>query len=616
MGGDCDGNTNIDGTMSTASVLHQAHLFMVSDEITNSLELKSREQECFPLPHKCKNMDEFKQTHAQILKLGLYGDARVADNLIAACAFSEWGSMDYACSIFYQIDEPTPFTFNTMIRGYVKDHAPNEAMFLYRAMIEREVAPDNYTYPSLLKGCALLAALGEGMQIHGHVLKFGFESDVYVQNSLINMYGKCGDVKLSSVVFEQMGQRTVASWSALFAAYTSLGMWGECLGLFGEFSNESWRADESTFVSVLSSCAHLGALDSGRSTHGSLIRNMRGLNVIVQTSLIDMYMKCGCLEKGLCVWENMLEKNIVTYSVIISGLAMHGEGKKAIRVFSCMLDQGLRPDGVVYVGVLSACSHAGLVDEGRQYFDRMRFEHQVAPTIEHYGCMVDLLGRAGMLNEAYELIKRMPMEANDVVWRCLLSACNVHNNLELGECASRSLFQINPHNVGDYVLLSNTYARARRWDDVAKIRTEMASTGSLQMPGFSMVEVSRNLHKFVSQDKSHPQSYEVYEMLHQIGWQLRFAGYSPDTSQVLFDVDEEEKRRLVEGHSQKLAIAFSFIHTGQGSPIRIIKNLRMCDDCHTFTRMVSKIFKRKITIRERNRFHHFKDGTCSCGDYW
>ena len=616
MDGDCDGNTSINGTMSSASVLHQAHPFIVPEEITNSLELKPRELECLHLLHKCKNMDEFKQTHAQILKLGLESVTHVADNLIVACALSGWGSMDYACSIFHQIDEPTPFAFNTMIRGYVKDHTPNAALLLYREMIERGVVPDNYTYPSLLKGCALLSALGEGMQVHGHVLKFGFDSDVYVQNSLINMYGKCGDINLSSRAFDQMESRTIASWSAHIAAYTSLGLWDECLRLFGEMSNEGWKADESTLVSVLSSCAHLGALDLGKCTHGYLIRNTCGHNVIIQTSLIDMYMKCGYLEKGLGVSENMPEKNIVTYSVIISGLAMHGEGEKAVRVFSCMLEEALRPDGVVYVGVLRACSHAGLVDEGRRHFDKMRFEHQIVPTIEHYGCMVDLLGRAGKLNEAYDLIQSMPMEPNDVVWRSLLSACKVHHNLELGECASRSLIQINPHNVGDYVLLSNIYACACRWDDEAKIRTEMVSRGSVQMPGFSMVEVKRKLHRFFSQDKSHPQSHEVYEMLHQIGWQLRFAGYSPDTSQVLFDVDEEEKRQLLGGHSQKLAIAFAFIHTDEGLPIRIIKNHRMCNDCHTFTRLVSKILKRKITIRERNQFHHFKDGTCSCGNYW
>lgn len=604
--------------MIRASVLYQnqTQLFTAPEEIIQGSELKTKEQECFSLLHKSKKLDEFKQTHAQILKLGLNHSDYIASNLIASCALSSWGSMGYACSIFHQIDDPTPFIFNTIIRGHVMDHDPTAALLMYAEMIMREVKPDNYTYPSLLKACAHLSALREGMQIHGQAVKFGFESDMYVQNSLINMYGKCGDIELSRTVFKRMEQRSGASWSALIASYTNLGLWDECLRLFVEMTYKGWRPDESTLVSVLSSCTNLGALDLGRYLHGSLIRNTCELNIVVLTSLIDMYVNCGCLEEGLRVFEDMPKKNIVSYSVMISGLAMHGEGEMAIRVFSDMLKEGLRPDDVVYVGVLSACCHTGLVDEGRRIFAKMRFEHQIVPTIQHYGCMVDLLGRAGLLDEAYELIRNMPMEPNDVLWRCLLSACKVHHNLELAVCASKSLFQLKPHNVGDYVLLSSIYAQARRWDDAAEIRTEMVQRGLSQLPGFSRVEVKRKVHKFVSQDKSHPENTEVYEMLYQIGWQLRFEGYSPDTSQVLFDVDEEQKKQLLNGHSQKLAIAFAFIHTDQGTPIRIVKNLRMCNDCHTFTRFVSKIFKQVITVRDRSRFHHFKDGICSCGDYW
>ncbi|XP_077234914.1 tetratricopeptide repeat (TPR)-like superfamily protein [Tasmannia lanceolata] len=602
--------------MIRASVLHQPHLYLTPENPTQSSKLRVREQECSSLLQKCNSMDEFKQTHGRILKFGLGFDACTASNLIAACALSIWGSMDYASSILHKIDDPTQFTFNTMIRGYVKDSEPEAALFMYKAMQERDVKPDNFTYPSLLKGCAHMSALREGMQIHGHAFKFGLESDLYVQNSLINMYGKCGEIKHSCRVFEQMVQRSVASWSALIASHNSLGLWEECLDLFGKMSSEGWRADESTLVSLLSSCTHLGALDFGRCTHGYLIRNMRGPNVIVQTSLIDMYAKCGCLEKGLSIFENMPKKNLLSYSAMITGLAMHGEGRKALRVFSDMLGKGLKPDDIVYVGVLSACSHAGLVDEGLQCFNRMRFEHRMVPTVQHYGCLVDLMGRAGKLDEAYELIRNMPTEPNEVVWRCLLGACKVHHNLELGEEASRNLFQLDPNNVGDYMLLSNIYAKALRWDDVAKARINMVQRVSSQMPGFSTVEVKRKVHKFVSQDKSHPHSNQVYEMLHQMGWQLRFEGYTPDTTQVLFNVDEEEKRRLLGSHSQKLAIAFALIQTSQGLKIRIVKNLRMCNDCHTFTCLISMIFKRTITVRDRNRFHHFKEGRCSCGDYW
>lgn len=562
-------------------------------------------------------MEEFKQAHAQIVKCGCFWNSFCASNLVAACALSVWGSMDYACSIFQQIDEPVTFEFNTMIRAHVQDMNFEEALFFYCEMLERGIEPDNFTYPALFKACAWLQAQEEGMLIHGHAFKLGFENDLYVQNSLINMYGKCGEIKHSCAVFKQMDEKSVASWSAIIAAHASLGMWHECLMIFGNKCNEGcWRPEESTLVTLLSACTHLGALDLGKCIHASLLRNISEHNVIVQTSLIDMYVKCGCLEKGLSLFRKMAKRNQMSYTVIISGLAMHGHGEEALRIYSEMIEEGLEPDNVLYVGLLSACSHAGLVDEGFQCFERMKSEHGIQPTVQHYGCMVDLMGKAGMLNEALEFIHSMPIKPNDVVWRSLLSACRVHCNLEMGETAARHLSQLNSQNPGDYVMLSNMYARAQRWQEVAKIRVEIARKGFHQVPGFSLVEVRRRIHKFVSQDTSHPLCENVYEMIHQMEWQLKFEGYAPDTSQVLLDVAEEEKRQRLKAHSQKLAIAFALIHTSQGSPIRIARNLRMCNDCHTYTKLISLIYEREISVRDRNRFHHFKDGTCSCRDYW
>ncbi|XVF13700.1 hypothetical protein REPUB_Repub08aG0230400 [Reevesia pubescens] len=605
--------------MTGTSVLQQTKFFSPpADPPQNpELNLRLKEQDCLSILKRCKNLEEFKQAHVQIVKWGFFWNSFCASNLVAACALSDWGSMDYACSIFQQIDEPGTFEFNTMIRAHVKDMNFEEALFFYYEMLERGVEPDNFTYPALFKSCAWLQAQEEGMQIHGHAFKLGFENDLYVQNSLINMYGKCGKIKHSCAVFEQMDEKSVASWSAIIAAHASLGMWYECLMIFGNMSSEGcWRPEESTLVTVLSACTHLGALDLGKCTHGSLLRNISELNVIVQTSLIDMYVKCGCLEKGLSLFRKMVKRNQMSYTVIISGLAMHGHCEEALRIYSEMLEEGLEPDDVVYVGVLCACSHAGLVDEGFRCFDRMKSEQGIKPTVQHYGCMVDLMGKAGMINEALEFIKSMPIKPSDVVWRSLLSACIVHSNLEIGEIAAKQLFQLNSQNPGDYVILSNMYARAQRWQDVAKIRVEIARKGLHQVPGFSLVEVGRRIHKFVSQDTSHPQCKSIYEMIHQMEWQLKFEGYSPDTSQVLLDVDEEEKKQRLKGHSQKLAIAFALIRTSQGSPIRVARNIRMCNDCHTYTKLISIIYEREITVRDRNRFHHFKDGTCSCRDYW
>ncbi|KAL7122749.1 hypothetical protein ACP275_01G063200 [Erythranthe tilingii] len=606
--------------MVVASIPNQPHQFSIPKDNHGKnpeIDFGVKEQECISLVKTCRSMDEFKKVHGKIIKLGLFWSSFCASNLLATCALSEWGSMDYACSIFRQMDDPDSFEFNTMIRGYVKDMNSEEALFTYLEMLEVGVEPDNFTYPPLLKACSILSAFAEGAQIHGQIYKMGFVEDVMVQNSLINVYGKCGRVKRSCAVFRQMDHKTIASWSALIAAHANLGMWKECLRLFSDMNWEGkWRAEESTLVSVLSACTRLGVLDSGKCTHGYLIRNLTGFNVAVQTSLMDMYVRSGSLDKGMSLFREMGEKNRKSYSVVISGLATHGHGEEALKVFEEMLERGLKPDDVAYVGVLSACSHAGLVEEGKKYFDRMRIEHRIEPTIQHCGCMVDLMGRAGLIREALKFIKNMKIEPNEVIWRSLLSSCRVHQNVELGELAAENLFRMNTRNAGDYLNLCNIYAQAQRWQEMSITRVKMASSGLGQEPGSSSVEVKRKVHKFVSSDTSHSQCDEIYEMLHQMEWQLKFEGYSADTSQVLFDVSEEEKRQRLSSHSQKLAIAFSLINTSEGSPVRIVRNVRMCSDCHTYTKLISTIYEREIIVRDRNIFHHFRDGNCSCKDYW
>ena len=605
--------------MTGTIVLSQTHFSSLPNNQPHSIELSNsfNEKRWLCLLKRCNSMEEFKQVHAHVLKCGIFFDTFCMSNLVATCALTKWGSMDYACSIFTQIDEPSSFDYNTMIRGNVNDMKLEEAMLVYVDMIESGVEPDKFTYPFVLKACSLLGALDEGVQIHGHCFKMGLEDDVIVQNSLINMYGKCGEIKNACDVFNGMGEKSVASWSAIIGAHACVEMWNECVMLLGKMSSEGrCRVEESTLVNVLSACTHLGSPNLGKCIHGILLRNISELNVVVKTSLIDMYVKCRCLEKGLRVFDNMSEKNKFSYTVMISGLAIHGCGKEALKVFSEMLEEGLAPDDVVYVGVLSACSHAGLVDEGLQCFKSMQFEHEIEPTVQHYGCMVDLLGRFGMLKEAYELIRSMSIKPNDVIWRSLLSACKVHHNLEIGEIAAENLFMLNQNNSGDYLVLANMYAKAQKWDDVAKIRTKLVERNLVQTPGFSLVEAKRKVYKFVSQDKSIPQWNIIYDMIHQMEWQLKFEGYIPDTSQVLLDVDDEEKKERLKFHSQKLAIAFGLIHTSEGSPLRITRNLRMCSDCHTYTKYISRIYEREITVRDRLRFHHFKNGSCSCKDYW
>ncbi|KAH0855136.1 hypothetical protein HID58_020356 [Brassica napus] len=607
--------------MITSSPLIQS-LLASRDDVNHNPEVNSfraKEQECLYLLKRCNNIEEFKQVHAKFIKLSLFSSSPFsASSVLATCAHSGWeNSMNYAASIFRGIDDPCTFDYNTMIRGYVNETSFEDALCVYSEMVEEGVEPDNFTYPFVLKACTRLKSVREGKQIHGHVFKLGFEADVFVQNSLINMYGRCGEMTLSSAVFERMESKTAASWSSMVSARAGVGMWSDCLMLFREMCRETGlKAEESGMVSALSACANTGALDLGMSIHAYLLRNISQLNIAVKTSLVDMYAKCGCLDKALRIFKKMESRNSLTYSAMISGLALHGEGEAALRMFSEMIEQGIESDHVVYVSVLNACSHSGLVKEGRRVFEDMLKEGKVEPTAEHYGCLVDLLGRAGLLEEALETIQNMAVEHNDVVWRSFLSSCRVHENVELGKVAARELVKLSSHNPGDYLVISNMYAQAQMWEDVARVRTEMANKGLKQTPGFSIVEVKGKTHRFVSQDRFHPQCKKIYKMLHQMEWQLKFEGYTPDVTQVLLSVDEEEKRERLKGHSLKVALAFALLYTPPGSIIRIARNLRMCSDCHTYTKKISMIYEREIVVRDRNRFHLFKGGTCSCKDYW
>ncbi|KAK9067856.1 hypothetical protein SSX86_011967 [Deinandra increscens subsp. villosa] len=607
--------------MAGTSVHHNLLLPQPQDDHHHrkATDFTSKEHQCISLLKKCKNIQQLKQSHCLILKLGLDYSPFCTGNLLSTCALSDWGSMDYAGLIFQQIDGPDSFEFNTMIRGHIKDMNLDEAIMVYNRMLELGIRPNKFTYPSILKGCAYLNRLKEGMQFHGHVFKHGFQDDVFVQNSLINMYGKCGILTQSCSVYKQMDDfdKTLATWSAIIAAHASEQMWSECLGLFQELTSQNcWKAEESVLVSVLSSCTNLGALDLGRSTHGFLIRNLSGLNVIVETSLLDMYLKCGALVKGLTLFERMKVKNKWSYSVMISGLAFHGYGTEALRVFSEMLGKGFEPDEVVYVGVLTACSQTGLVEKGFDFFKKMTVDHKIEPTIQHYGCLVDLMCKAGKVKEAFDFIENMPMEANDALWYSLLDACRVHQHLELGEKVAEKLLNLDSQTPDPYVILSNMYAKARRWEDVALTRREMSQKGLMKTPGYSLIQVKRRVYKFVSNDVMRVHCEGLSDMIYQMEQQLKFEGYSPDTSDVLLDVDEDEKKERLSRHSQKLALAFGLINTAQGSSIRIVRNMRMCKDCHNYTKYISSIFERKITVRDRNRFHHFEDGNCSCKDYW
>lgn len=413
-----------------------------------------------------------------------------------------------------------------------------------------------------------------------------------------------------------MTQRNLVTWNSIINGFVLNGQADEALAMFRRMWAEDVEPDGYTIVSLLCACAETGALTLGRRVHVYLSKRGLGGNVQVGNALIDLYAKCGRVEDCQRVFYEMGSKNVVSWTSLIVGLAVNGFGKEALELFGAMENEGLRPTEITLVGVLYACSHCGLVDEGFRYFARMKQEYDTVPKIEHYGCMVDLLGRAGRVKEAHDYIARMPLEPNAVIWRTFLGACAMHKKLDLGEMAWSKLKRLDPGHSGDYVLLSNLYASVGRWHCVQKLRKSMLKGGVKKNPGHSLLEVGNSVHKFVMGDRSHPRSKEIYGMLEEIAKRLRKEGYVAKTSNVLADIEEEEKETALRYHSERLAIAFALICTPSGVPIRIVKNLRVCEDCHLVTKLISKVYEREIVVRDRSRFHHFKDGLCSCKDYW
>lgn len=443
------------------------------------------------------------------------------------------------------------------------------------------------------------------------------QRDVVTWNIMISQLIKAGDVHGAYGLFSLMPRRNVRSWTSMISGFVHCGKSEEALGLFLEMEREDGlRPNEVTVVAVLAACADLGDLEFGRRVHR--FANERGFqgNVHVCNTLIDMYVKCGCLEEGYRVFNAMKERTVVSWSSMIAGFAMHGHGDKALELYGEMIRLGIKPNHVTFVGLLHACSHMGLVDKGREYFTIMTRDYGIVPRIEHYGCLVDLLSRAGLLEEAREVVVNMPMSPNGVIWGALLGGCRLHKNTELAEEAMRHISELDPLNDGYYVVLSNAYAEAGKWEEVTRIRKLMKDRGVKKTPGCSSITIDGVVHEFVAGDETHPQAEKIFEVWEKLLVKMRAKGYVPNTSVVLLDVEDKEKEKFLFRHSEKLALVFGLMNTKPGMPIRIMKNLRVCEDCHAAFKLLSTIESREIVVRDRNRFHCFKNGTCTCKDYW
>eukprot|EP01018_Ginkgo_biloba_P026789 Gb_37516 [translate_table: standard] len=555
-----------------------------------------------------------QQVHSHIIKSGFQFDVSVANAL--AAMYTHCGCIKDTYLVFDKMPKRDVVSWNGMIARCAQNGYSEEVFKLFHQMQYAVEDPDVLTYVSVFKACGSLVALKQGKQVHAHVIKTDFESDVLVGSVLIEMYAKCRSIDNARQVFDKMCDQDVVSWSTMIAGYTENEYSEEALKLFYQIQQAGCKPNQFTYTNVLKACASLATMEGGKQVHACIIKFGFEDDSYVGNALLTMYAKCGSIENAHEVFDTIRERDMISWTAMIAGYAQHGYGNETLKLFEQMQRAGMKADHITFTAVLSACSHGGLVDEGCHHFNSMSQNHGIEPRTEHYACMVDLLGRAGRLDEAQEFINKMPFEPGALVWQTFLGACRIYGNVEGAKRAAECVIELEPHDPSTYVLMSNIYAAAGRWGDVAKVRKMMKDKGVKKDPGCSSIEVKNRVHTFVVGDRSHSETQRIYSRLESLAKQMEEAGYTPNTNFVLHDVDQEQKKHSLLYHSEKLAISFGLICTPPGTPIRIIKNLRVCGDCHTATKFISNIIGREIVVRDAKRFHHFKGGLCSCGDYW
>ncbi|XXG55642.1 hypothetical protein AAC387_Pa03g3263 [Persea americana] len=520
------------------------------------------------LLEKCKSMKQLKQAHAQMITSNLAQEPYALSRLMAHFSLDPTPSaLAHSLLLFDHIQRPTICIYNTMIKALLLHNHFIHTLQIYGRMLVHGHRPDHYTLPSLFKACASLQDSQMGDRIHALSLKLGLASDIFVANALIQMSVCCGDLIGARKVFDEMPLRSEVSWTVLISGYAKRGeveiarqlfdeapvkdrgIWGamisvyvqnncfkEGLVMFRMMQLADLEADEAVLVSVLCACGQLGALDVGLWVHGYVERVGLRLGVRLGTALVDMYMKCGSLGLAKKVFDEMRDRDSVCWNVMIMGLGVHGDGEGAFELFEGMQKAGFRPDDVTFIAIFTACNHSGMVCEGLREFGRMWEVYGIEPKGEHFGCVVDFLGRAGLFEEAMGVIRRIPASTSPleeaIAWRALLSACWNHGETQLAEVAADRLVQLERHS-GVYVLMSNIYAADGKFIDARRIRNMMKDRGVEKTPGCSSIEVNGSVHEFIAGEKIHPQMEEIYGILVKMNAQLDFAAHKPDLSEIL-----------------------------------------------------------------------------------
>ncbi|KAJ7962912.1 Pentatricopeptide repeat-containing protein [Quillaja saponaria] len=550
-----------------------------------------------------------REIHGYVLRTEFGNDVSVSNSLIQLYAGIR--HIGDAEKVFSQLECKDVVSWTGMISGYMNNVLPDKAVETYNMMQLEGIMPDEITLASVLCACSSLGNLDLGIKIHEFADRAGFISYTIVANTLIDMYSKCKLIDKALEVFHSIRDKNVITWTSIILGLRINNQCFEALIFFRQMMLRL-KPNSVTLVSVLAACSRIGALMCGKEIHGHALRTGVGYDGFLPNAILDMYVRCGRMGPA---WNQFVLRydDIAAWNILLTGYAERGQGALAVELFQKMVGSNINPDDITLISVLCACSRSGMVAEGLEYFSSMKQKYGITPSLKHYACVVDLLGRAGKLEDAYEFIQKMPIEPDPAIWGALLNACRIHGQVELGELAAENIFDKDTGSVGYYTLLCNLYAGSGRWDEVARVRKIMRQNGLIVDPGCSWVEIKGTVHAFLSGDNFHPQIKEINDVLDSFYEKMIGDSFGRQESIHINEI-EASKADIFCGHSERLAIAFGLISTAPGMPIWVTKNLYMCQSCHNTIKFISKIVRREISVRDIERFHHFKDGICSCCD--
>ncbi|KAJ0244758.1 Pentatricopeptide repeat-containing protein [Hirschfeldia incana] len=595
------------------------------DEAVVTLSSLSNPEPYTDALHACisvKSLHHGQKIHSLILNNPkLRHDPKLLTKLITL--FSVCRRLDLARKLFDDVvkEDSTFLTeevWAAMAIAFSRNGSPREALIAYVRMLCSFVTPGDFSISVALKACVDLKDLRFGRGVHAQIVKRRRKVDQVVENVLLKLYMERGSLEDARKVFDGMSDRNIVTWNSLVSVLSKkVKKVHEMFSLFRKMQEEGIGFSWATLTTILPACSRVAALLTGKEIHAQVVKSRERPDVPLLNSLIDMYGKCGEAVYARRIFDGMSSKDLTSWNTMLNSYAINGDIEEEIKLFGTMIESGVAPDGITFVALLSGCSDTGLTEYGVSLFERMETEFRVSPALEHYACLVDILGRAGRIQEAVKVIETMPFKPSGSVWGSLLNSCRLHRNVSVGEIAAKELFVLEPHNPGNYVMVSNLYADAKMWENVDKIREVMKQRGIKKEAGCSWVQVKDKIRTFVAGGGHEFRNLDEYKKLwSELQEAIEKSGYAPDTSVVLHDVDEATKVNWVCGHSERLATSYSLIHTGEGVPIRVTKNLRVCGDCHAWMKIVSQVTGRVIVLRDTKRFHHFADGICSCKDYW